>query len=302
MLDYMLQYFSFLPLPREQLKKGLTHFLKQQLAWCDDPDFSACFPFKETHQPQQFFQQKIIESERNTYLTGPRYINRNIHEPFIELVASSAPLTAKTAEQIFKTWQPLKAKAIRVLRRANTQNTHDIGQIDQFIYARELSDNQAISTLIDKDCQITQASASDLKWCMQTIESAYQDTFLKLPQLRSRLEPSQTTTVQDAINNGDVFIIHYQQIPAGLLIHHFHTYAFIPGYWVDEKVILPEFRGRHLAAIAQNQLCRELSNNGRSNLLLGCIAGSNLPSIRSAQVAGRTALLEYAFLTSENFS
>ncbi|CAG9001065.1 MAG: hypothetical protein CENE_03073 [Candidatus Celerinatantimonas neptuna] len=159
----MLQSFSFLPLPKKQLTEGLNHFLKQQLAWCDNPDFSACFPFRETNLPQHFFQQKIIKSDGNTYLTGPRYVNRNIHKPFIELAASSAPLTAKAAEQIFKTWQPLKAKAIRILRRTHTQSSPTNCQIDQFVYVRTLSNNQTISPVTDTDCQITRASSSDLK-------------------------------------------------------------------------------------------------------------------------------------------
>ncbi|CAG9001064.1 MAG: hypothetical protein CENE_03072 [Candidatus Celerinatantimonas neptuna] len=137
---------------------------------------------------------------------------------------------------------------------------------------------------------------------MQAIERAYQTTLLKMPHLRGLLEPTQMATVEEAITHANAFIIYYRQSPAGLFIYHFHTYAFIPGYWVDEKVILPEFRGKHLAAIAQNKLCKKLAGNSKSNLLLGCIANGNIPSIRCAQAAGRIPILEYAFLTQDDIA
>ncbi|CAM3528584.1 hypothetical protein VA7868_02273 [Vibrio aerogenes CECT 7868] len=306
MLDYMLHTFSFLPYPPQVLKDNLETFLSEHLAYCDDPDFSARFPFEQTGLDQSFFLQKVIHTDGEAYLTGPRYLGGDINQPFIELLASTAPVTAEAARQIFDRWQPLQAKEIRILRRPGANLP---GVTDQLIYIGEIpqtpdepSLNKPFLNKQDNNVRLRTAQSADLDWCQQAIETSYQETFRQLPQLKGQLEPTEGTALKDAITHASAWIIEEEGIPAGLIICAPDAYAFIGGYCITGEIILPQFRGRNLAAKAQRQLSRQRLTHPENHLLIGTIARDNIPSRRSAEKAGRKALLEYAFMRPEDFA
>lgn len=299
MLDYMMKTFSSLPILKENLKVGLCDYLTEQLQWCKDPSFSSRFPFQETGLPQQFFQQKIIRSSGADYLTGPRYLGGDIHQPFIELVASSAPLTAEAAHHIFDAWQPLGANTIRELRQLKT---HTTGQVDQQIYSRHVSTPSLTSISPDNEVTVVPAHAFNIKWCMNAIESAYSETLRQQPGLKKVLAPADEEDIREAIDSSELYIIQHNRIAVGLIAISAQRKGFVEGYWITEEIIIPESRGLGLAAKAQVALCRILENKPGPALLLGTITQQNTASVRTAQRAGRQPILEYAFLSREHFN
>ena len=295
MLKHMINIFSTLPMPAKDLNLGLGLFLQEQKNWCKDSDFSARFPFKETGLPQQFFLQKIIDVEGESYLTGPRYRGGDINRPFIELIACSSSLTAAAIREIFRVWHPLGASLLRVLRLADQHRT---GRIDQLIYAKRIP---AETTKNPSSKILEKASMSHLDWCMNAMHSAYQETYKQLPQLTELLAPSEEEDVRDSIIDGNAFIIHCDGKAAGLIICEYDQRAFLSGHWISEEIVLPESRGKHIAASAQSELTR-LLGSGSESALLGTIDKSNIPSILAAERAGRSPILEYAFLKEADFN
>jgi len=290
----MLQQFSGLPVELKTLSKGLKAYISEQLRWCEDLDFSANFPYLERGLPQSFFQQKVITCNGNEYLTGPRYAGGDINKPFIDLVASSAPLTRRAAKAIMAVWHPLGAHSIRVLRIPNTENA---GKIDQCFYA-------GVSANVNNDINFRQstvflekATSKQLNWCMETATRSYSDTYLHLPSLKDKVLPVEADDLSDDIAEGNVYIIMLGDTRVGFIICEYGCRAFISGHWITEEVVLPQFKGQRIAAMAQNELYRIMDTTQAQPITLwGTIEKSNFPSIRAAENAGRKNVMEYVFM------
>ena len=301
MFDYLYESFRCLPIAPDTLKSGLETYLSEQREWCDSADFSARFPFKELGLPQDFFLQKIIHCDGVDYLTGPRFLNMNIEAPYIELAASSGPLTPKAAEQIFNLWEPLKAKRIRVLRSAK-ENAK--GTLDQGFYACRLPAKAVPDGNLD-DASSTKvvlkiALMSDLSWCLEALEVSYQEAYRRMPQLKGRLSPTDEEYLQELIAEGNVFVIMQGRTKVGLMAYEESLRGFIHAYWMIEKVILPDYQGQHLSSKAQTLLCQMLTHETEDRVLFGHIDKDNIPSIKAAEQGGRERVLDYVFLSRED--
>ncbi|SBS35178.1 hypothetical protein MSP8887_02325 [Marinomonas spartinae] len=301
MLDYLYKSFRFLPIEPGVLKSGLETYLSEQRDWCESSDFSALFPFKALGLPQDFFLQKIIHCDGVDYLTGPRFLNGNIEAPYIELAASSGPLTSKAAEQIFKLWEPLQAKRIRVLRPAKAKGK---GIRDQGFYACSLPAKAVQDNNVD-DASTTQvvlktALMSDLHWCLNALDVSYQEAYRRMPQLKDRLSPTDKDYLQELIEMDSVMIIMQGQTKVGLMAYEESLREFIQAYWMIEKAILPDYQGQHLSSKAQMLLCQQLTHNTEDRVLMGHIDSDNIPSIKTAELGGRERILDYVFLSRED--
>ena len=92
------------------------------------------------------------------------------------------------------------------------------------------------------------------------------------------------------ISEREVFIIYENDVRAGLLICQKGNLAFLRGYRITDKVILPAFRGRSLSARAQRLLYRLLTHSDSElSMYMGTIIPQNIPSMKTAERAGRTS-------------
>lgn len=163
MLDYMLEQFSRLPVDSWLLRNGLKDYIDEQLLWCEDSNFSSNFPFRETGLPQDFFLQKIISCDGNDYLTGPRYRGGDLKKPFIDLVASSAPLTRRAMASILDVWHPMGARSVRVLRPVSEDTR---GCADQFFYVGGSMDEKKEAVISGHTVRIERACQPSVEWCL----------------------------------------------------------------------------------------------------------------------------------------
>ncbi|WP_109718104.1 hypothetical protein [Pantoea allii] len=119
----------------------------------------------------------------------------------------------------------------------------------------------------------------------------------KLSALTDSLCPVDNEDLENHILNGDAYIVHEQGVRVGLIICEKGEVAFLKGYRIYEEVILPAFRRRSLASRTQRLLRNQLYNfSWEGCMLVGTILPENLPSIKTAEKAGRTCVLRYEFL------
>lgn len=291
MLNYMLSEYADLPLPREILRNWLEKWIYEQEKRCADKNFSARFPWNETGLPQEYFLQRKLSIDGRQFLTGPRYQGGDINRPFIDIVGSNSDIDHSVLKAVSKEWAHLKPQHIRILMSGH----HKVqGITDQLIYASCLSD---VPEYRDDTLKIAPAVYADLKWCRQALAEAYQHTFLTVPALKNNLYSMEEDELSNHILEGDVYIFQEYGIRVGLIICGKGEIAFLQGYRISEEVILPTFRGRSLASRAQRLLCNHLYRSSRKTpLITGTIIPGNVPSIKTAERAGRTCILKYQFL------
>ncbi|QDX31415.1 GNAT family protein [Dickeya poaceiphila] len=294
MLDYMLEQFSSLPVEPGLLRDGMKNYIDEQLLWCEDSKFSSNFPFRETGLPQEFFLQKIISCDGNEYLTGPRYRGGDLRKPFIDLVASSAPLTRRAIASILDVWQPMGAGSVRLLRLVSEDTR---GRADQFFYVGDSMHEKKEDVINGHAVHLERASLQSVEWCLKALELAYAETYSRFPFLKDKVVPADEEDIRDAIGDGNLFIILSEKSRAGFIICENGRRAFISGMWITEEIVIPRFRGKHVAGSAQQALLSCLGNLPQPVSLWGTIESSNLPSIRAAEHTGRKRVMEYVFLS-----
>lgn len=292
MLDYMVSCYQSLPVSPNRLRGWLIDWLTQQRAWCRDDRFSAAFPWRETGLPQRYFLQRELQINGYRYLTGPRYLGGDLAQPFIDIVALDGAINHQVASTILHAWQALAPRTLRVLLPA----THAaVGTTDQLIF---ISPPGSLSPLTEQKISLVSATQREYPLCLTMINRAYRASWRALPQLRNLLLATDKRELREDIAQGNVFLIVFQGVPAGLMICARRYVGFIEGHQILDEVILPEYRGLGLAAHAQQLLLRQLHHDyGETVLLTGTILPGNTPSLRSAENAQRYCVLKYQFFT-----
>ncbi|WP_288475055.1 N-acetyltransferase [uncultured Pantoea sp.] len=292
MLNYMVSLYRTVPVSSACLSDWLTRWLAQETLRCHDHHFSAAFPWRETGLPQHTFLQRELSINGQRYLTGPRYLGGDLAQPFIDIVARDGELDHTVASAIMQAWQALSPLKLRILLPASAP---DIGVTDQLVF---VSDPASSCGPDDPALSLVTASRRDYPVCMTAINRAYRTSWHKLPHLRGQLLATSSQELRDDIAGGHVCLIVWQGRVAGLMICVPRRLAFMEGFQIMDEVITPAFQGRGLAARAQRCLQQQLSQRyGPAALLTGTILPGNLPSLRSAQNAGRRCLLKYHFFT-----
>ncbi|MGS3448410.1 GNAT family N-acetyltransferase [Klebsiella electrica] len=292
MMTYMLSQYADLPLSQKTLAGWLEKWIYEQERRCTDEAFSAQFPWQETGLPQHDFLQRKLRIAGRHFLTGPRYHGGDINRPFIDIVASDSDINPLVLQAVSQEWAQLKPEYIRILTPfySNVQ-----GITDQLIYASRLS---SAAEYQDDALTLRPAVYADFEWCRQALVEAYQHTWRSVPALTNRnLNYADDEDLIDNISQGEVYIIYEHANRAGLIICEKGEIAFLPGCKISEEIILPDFRGHSLASRAQRLLFNCLSPTRREDsLLMGTIIPDNLPSIKTAERAGRSGILRYQFL------
>lgn len=108
---------------------------------------------------------------------------------------------------------------------------------------------------------------------------AYKHTWQTVRELSaSNLVAVDDEELCDHISEREVYIIYENDVRAGLLICQKGNIAFLRGYRITDKVILPAFRGRSLSARAQRLLYRLLTHSDSElSLYMGTIIPQNIP-------------------------
>ena len=292
MLSYMLSQYARLPVPEFTLRSWLKQWLSEQESMCTDRSFSARFPWRETGLCQEYFLQRKLKIDGKQFLTGPRYQGGNINKPFIDIVGMDSDLNHTALELISKEWSQLRAQYVRILVPGQS---FPQGIPDQYIYATSFSEPPEFN---DKSLTLQVATYEDFDWCCQALGDAYKHTWQTVRELSaSNLVAVDDEELCDHISEREVYIIYENDVRAGLLICQKGNLAFLRGYRITDKVILPAFRGRSLSARAQRLLYRLLTHSDSElSLYMGTIIPQNIPSMKTAERAGRTCILSYQFL------
>ena len=291
MLKFMLSQYAQLPLPQKTLHSWLEKWIYEQVERCADNAFAARFPWKETGLPQSYFLQRKLCIDGRYFLTGPRYRGGDINRPFIDVVASSAYIDDSVLKAVSREWADLKPQHIRQLTPG--KNTAR-GMADQLIYASCLFNQPKY---YDDALTLKPAASADFEWCRHALLEGYKHSWSTIPALSGSLCSVDNEDLGNHIFEGHAYIVQEQGVRVGLIICEKENVAFLRGYRISEEVILPAFRGRSLASRAQRLLRNHFYNFSREDCLIaGTILPENLPSIKTAENAGRTCVLRYEFL------
>lgn len=316
MLAYTSKTFTpHIPIASETLQSNIDAYLEMHLNYCTNLDFARCFPWKELNLPLPFFLQHVIQSQGEYYLAGPRFFGGNIQKPFVQVIASTAPLTQTAANDILAYWAALDTEMLQILRHGNEPV---LGQIDQYIYvatvedmARKSQHREPTDEKNTTEINVYPATIEDHDTCMEIITKSFTESHARYPALKERVTPCTREEIKEGIEAGGVYLIESPLLntPLDSKVHHVGLIyiesgneAFLTGHVMTEECIMPEARGRGLAAKAQIEIATALAHKQPDAFIMGTIDALNIASQKTAMHAGRSPLLRYEFVTPEQLA
>ncbi|WP_370931230.1 hypothetical protein [Bartonella sp. DGB1] len=280
--------FSNIGIAKKILSHYVTEYIEENLQRCQDLNFANMYPWQELQLPKNYFLQKIINYKGVTYLTGARYISKDITKPFIELLATSSvqmDISQDVKEILIEDWKEIKPLFIRNL--ISSDKVH--ADIDQEIWAANLQEMQSKTSITDLSIKL--AKPEHLSFLLDALYKAYANI---ANADNMSLSPATADDIPDWVNKKQLYILCYLDTKVGFIACEEKRVGFMNGLYVAEEVILPEFQGRRFASLMQMMLAQKLSlHYSPDTLFYGTILFNNIASKRSAMHAGRKNILQY---------
>ncbi len=235
--------------------------------------FLGAISWRETGLCQEYFYNENSKLMESNFLLAPVIRGGNINKPFIDIVGMDSDLNHTALELISKEWSQLRAQYVRILVPGQS---FPQGIPDQYIYATSFLNplNSMINLLLCKWRHTKILTGVVRLWAMPI--SIHGRQFANC--LQTILVAVDDEELCDHISEREVYIIYENDVRAGLLICQKGNIAFLRGYRITDKVILPVFRGRSLSARAQRLLYRLLTHSDSElSLYMGTIIPENIP-------------------------
>lgn len=270
-------------------------WLQEEVRRCSDPDFSRLFSDHIALEgiAQADYNHRLMRSRDGTLLGGIRFYRRNIARPFVEIIAHSFANLASLRAAVASEWRSFSPTHLRLNVPAHRFPAAD-AQLDisiHFASYRELSKAGLPP--------ISLTPMSDINAAAAVATGVYDQLALENPELAEAIGPADASDLEACHESEGLFAIRPTPAGplAGLLAVRPATIDWIEGDEVVEELILPEWRGKGLAASAQQTLGRRRQR--RATVLIGTIDRLNTASRRTALRAGRPERLRKVFLPLE---
>ena len=288
-------------------------WLAEQLAHVDDAAFADLFAehLRKATIPARDYAHRVVDNDGLRLLGGIRFFNLDAARPFVDVIAlNGAPQTTLPDRESDAVWQRLRRavssawaafhpRRLRLLVPIDTTLPDD-AETDLTVHAA------AYQTMADSGASTTDETAvsvvplDDLDVAVGMTEQRYAEVQRYDPDLAAAITPASRDELADCQAERGLFAIRHRETCVGLLAIRSDNVEWLAGDVVVEEVIDSAYAGKGLAAAAQRSLARSISGRhaiGRAGaLLLGTINRRNIASRKTAERAGRPAIMRYAFL------
>ncbi len=272
-------------------------WLEGEVGRIDDPAFAKLFTdhISLPGVADADYTHRHIRSEAGELIGGIRFYARDFSRPFVEIVAhsfSDATITDSNLDRlrdcIRSEWSMFAPFDLR-LRVAPGGVDHPAARTDVTIHAARYQD------MTPPDGRVQMTPFADVEEAIEIVRDRYAQITNHAPDLARNISPADPKDLR-AWHDADLLrAIVSETTIVGLLAVAPESVAWIEGDEVNEEVIVAAHGGQGYAASAQAAWAATMAQD-RNRVLIGTIDRLNPASRRSAERAGRPAVLEEIFL------
>lgn len=243
--------------------------------------------------PDDFAERVVDLGGGRMVLAGIRFDNGDMKKPFLAFwpsftIDSIAALRtcSQAALEAFAVFAP---RHIQVFTRPQSPLDEELAKAQQprlLTFAGEVSPMAAQPAGASSVEGLPEGFTLE-RWSSGDFYQPYLALYQDLHQqeaARSNL-PNDREDLAEAMAEGNLWVLKAGEAITGMIQGENGRILGKDGVYICDIIIHSDFRGRRLGARAQGELARQLPPN--ISLIHGEIAPSNLPSLRSAQRAGR---------------
>lgn len=275
----------------ETAARWIDAWLAAETARIADPVYANAFAahFDRFDAAPLDYARRMIDCGGRRVLAGVRFYGGDPNRAFVDLVAydgpaDPTPLVASLAEA----FAPFGPQALRALSAPEARPPQ--ARLDQALHGARLS------SMPPPDPATLLRAPRDLDEAEALVAVGYDAFWAAEPALAEEVRPATRADLAAAAAEDGLFVIVDDGAPAGVISVLRGAVAMVEGYVIDEEIVLPDARGRGVAARAQRALAARLSTRAPEALLLGEIQRDNAASRKTALKAGRPPLIERVFL------
>ncbi|WP_417582662.1 hypothetical protein [Pelagibacterium sp.] len=270
----------------------IARWLCKEIERCNDPEFSRLFSDYIVLDGivQADYNHRLVRSRHGEMLAGIRFYRRNVAHPFIEVIAHSFSDLNALKGAVASEWSSFTPAHLRLTAPAQSLPTRD-ALLDISIHFASYAE-MAETGLAPVDlARWDQVEAAATK-----ARDVYDELFQDNPELDQAIDAAQFSDLESCRQAGGLYAIcpGLGDLFAGILAVRPASIDWIEGDEIVEEFILPQLRGKGLAARAQHTLA--LERQARKTALIGTIDRRNGASRQTAIHAGRPERLRKVFL------
>ena len=267
----------------------VAEWLDIQLGFVGDADFAAGFSDHITLPgiAPLDYAHRHLRTPRGELVGGIRFYGLDTARPFVDVLAHSFTDLAALADAVAAEWSPFGVRFLRLRHRPGVINGDNVIR-DHTIHAARY--NQ----MTPPDGRVRLTSLPDAGIAIEIVAARYADLAAKNPVLAGNVAAEAAEEIGDWHRSGRLCGIDVGGTIVGLLAIADGEIGWITGDEVKEEIISTDHIGHGYAASAQSAWAAGVTDPER--LLIGTIDRHNHASRRTAERAGRPAVLESVFI------
>lgn len=241
------------------------------------------------------YAHRHVRSEAGELIGGIRFYAQDTSRPFVEIVAHSFADAAPVDEELDRLrdcvrseWSMFAPLNLR-LRVAPGGVDHPAARTDVTIHAARYRD------MTPPEGRVQMPRFADVEEAIEIVRDRYAQITAHAPDLARNLSPADHDDMRAWHDADQLRAILSGAATVGLLAIAPGSVAWIEGDVVNEEVVVAAHGGQGYAVSAQAAWAATVAQD-RNRVLVGTIDRLNPASRRSAERAGRPAVLEEIFL------
>jgi hypothetical protein len=278
-------------IPEQQLQQDLRSFFDR--VWverAETPEWLAGYARAcpvDTAEPHDYRMREIELRSGAGVLAGIHFRNRDVTYPFVEVFAQTRdfddPEMAAATSELLDVFSLFNAAAVLWWAPEQRDLSELEGTRDHRLVVGRIQDiTSGSSTTLPERFSFEPETAAR---CYQDYVQAYaefgaQATFQNPPR------PEQLPSLEECERRGALYCLRDGARFAGLMAARSHSLRGITGWEIVEEILGTDYRGKGLGVAMQRLFVSGLDPR-QGVLVMGEIADGNLPSLRTAQRAGR---------------
>ena len=234
------------------------------------------------------YLHRNIHTPNGDLLGGIRFFRRDVHRPFVEVIAHGFDSLDRLRDCVRAEWSEFGPISLRLCARPGRISGPGV-LLDQSIFVARCGDMRRHRP------RVSLTSFADADAALDIVRRRFAHMSTHDPDLARNVLAQSSDELRKWHRTGQLEAITVEGEPVGVLAVAPGTIRWIDGDEIKEEVIDVEHSGHGYAALAQAAWA---SGPGRNpdRLLIGTIDGLNIASLRTAERAGRHRVLDLVFV------
>lgn len=271
-------------------RRLVAAWLDREVSRVDDPEFARGFSdhIELPGVTASDYNHRLLRTAAGDLLGGIRFYGRDISRPFIEVVGHGFTDLDALSACVRAEWAEFTPRFLRLHARPGAVSGPKV-LLDKSIHVARYRDT------VKPRCALTLAPFDSAADAAAMVAARYAALAADAPHLRRNLAPASADELAGLHEAGRLRAARLGGTTVGLLAVAPGAISWIDGDEIMEEVVDVRFAGRGLAAAMQGAWAHSVVADA-DRLLIGSIDRHNIASRRSAERAGRPAVLESVFV------